>query len=86
MKRGPLTISMQDVLGYVKLVHRQTGLDVVVRGRPGQVVASPRKLAKATLPASGPVTVAGRAYVVKTFTEPGFAGDTLQVTLLGPST
>jgi hypothetical protein len=80
--RGPLTISMQDVLGYVKLVHRQTGLGVVVRGRPGHVVASPRALAGARLPASGSVTVGARTYQVKELSEPGFAGETLHIWLL----
>jgi hypothetical protein len=82
--RGPLTISMQDVIGYVKLIHRQTGRPVVVRGRAGQVVASPASLAKATLPSSGVVTVGARTYLVKEFSEPGFAGDTLHVWMLGP--
>ena len=35
-----LTISIQDVLGYVKLVSKLTGQGVVVRGNPGHVVAS----------------------------------------------
>ena len=82
--RGPLTISIQDVIGYVKLLRRQTGLAVVARGRPGQVVASPASLAKVRLPPSGTVTVGARTYLVKRFTEPGFAGDTLRVWLLGP--
>jgi hypothetical protein len=80
---GPLTISIQDVIGYVKLVQRQTGQGVVVRGRPGHVVASSPALARATLPASGSVTVAGRSYLVRSFTEPGFAGEHLRVWILG---
>jgi hypothetical protein len=82
MTRGPLTISMQDVIGYVKLVHKQTGVRVVVRGAPGHVVASSPALASATLPASGNVTIRNRTYVVNQFTEPGFAGERLQVWLL----
>lgn len=81
---GPLTISMQDVIGYVKLIHRQTGMRVVVRGNAGHVVASTPALGRATLPTSGTVTVSGRTYLVKHFTEPGFAGETLRVWLLGP--
>jgi hypothetical protein len=83
---GPLTISRQDVLGYVKLVHRQTGLPVVVRGNPGHVVASPSTLANAALPQAGTVAVGARTYLVKTFTESGFAGETLRVSLLGSPT
>jgi hypothetical protein len=82
MTRGPLTISMQDVIGYVKLVHRQTGVGVVVRGRAGHVVASRKSLASATLPDSGSVTIGDRTYLVKEFTEPGFAGERLRVWLL----
>jgi hypothetical protein len=84
-RRG-MTISIQDVIGYVKLVHRLTGQAIVVRGRPGHVVASSRALSKASLPASGSATVAGRTYAVTTFDEPGFAGERLHVWILGQPT
>jgi hypothetical protein len=78
-----LTISIQDVLGYVKLVSKLTGQGVVVRGRPGQVVASSPAFAKVKLPSSGSVSVDGHEYQVSSFTEPGFAGERLRVSLLG---
>jgi hypothetical protein len=78
-----LEISIQDVIGYVKLVHAQTGEGVVVHGRPGHVVASSPALAGVTLPADGSVTVAGRSYLVRSFSEPGFAGERLRVWILG---
>jgi hypothetical protein len=79
-----LTISIQDVIGYVKLVHGLTGQGVVVRGRPGHVVASSRALARAKLPATGAgeASVGGRRYTVTSFREPGFAGEHLRVWIL----
>jgi hypothetical protein len=48
---GTLLVSIQDVTGFVKLVHRRTGAEVVVRGRNGQVrggALSPPRRASAT--------------------------------------
>lgn len=81
-----LTISIQDVLGYVKLVSKLTGQGVIVRGRDGHVVASDPAFKKASLPASGSVSVDGHAYQVSSFTERGFAGETLRIWLLGQPT
>jgi hypothetical protein len=81
-RRG-MTISIQDAIGFVKLVHRMTGESVVVRGRPGHVAATSRALARASLPASGTAAVAGRTYRVMSFGEPGFAGERLHVWVLG---
>jgi hypothetical protein len=80
-RRG-MTISIQDVIGYVKLVHRLTGVGVVVRGKPGHVAASSKPLLAASLPDAGTATVGGRIYAVASFTEPGFAGEPLRVWLL----
>ena len=79
---GRLEASMQDVVGYVKLVHRLTGVQVVVRGAPGHVESSLAAAASVELPASGDVTIAGRAYVVRSFRETGFAGEALEVWIL----
>ena len=84
-RRG-MTISIQDVIGYVTLVHRLTGQAIVVRGRPGHVVASSRALSTASLPPSGSATVAGKTYAVTTFDEPGFAGARLHAWILGRPT
>jgi hypothetical protein len=84
--RGGLTISIQDAIGYVKLVRRLTGQGVVVRGRRGHVAASSPALSRVALPASGSVVVGGRAYLVSSFVEPGFAGERLRVWLLGQPT
>jgi hypothetical protein len=77
-----LEASMQDVVGYVKLVHRLTGVQVVVRGAPGHVESSLAAAARAPLPASGDATVAGRSYAVRSFREAGFGGESLEVWIL----
>jgi hypothetical protein len=77
-----LEASMQDVVGYVKLMHRLTGAEVVVRGAPGHVESSLAAAAQAPLPASGDATIAGHAYVVRSFREPGYDGESLAVWVL----
>jgi hypothetical protein len=79
--RGRLEASMQDVVGYVKLVHRLAGADIVVRGRPGHVESS-LATPPAALPASGTAAIAGRTYVVRSFHETGFGGERLTVWIL----
>jgi hypothetical protein len=78
-------ISIQDILGYVSLVKRVTGTQVVVRGSGGQALASVPAATRATLPRSGQVQVAGRTYQAISFAEPGWAGERLQVWLLQPA-
>ena len=77
-----LEASMQDVVGYVKLVHRLTGAQIVVRGAPGHVESSLAAATHAALPVSGDATLAGRSYVVRSFREPGYAGESLEVWVL----
>jgi hypothetical protein len=79
---GRLEASMQDVVGYVKLVHRLTGAHVVVRGRAGHVESSLSAARSAALPASGSVAVGGRAYVVRSFAERGYDHEPLTVWIL----
>jgi hypothetical protein len=74
--------SMQDVIGFVKLVHRLTGAQVVVRGAPGHVESSLPGATEAALPASGAAAVAGQPYVVRSFREAGFGGEALDVWVL----
>jgi len=77
-----LEASMQDVVGYVKLVHRLTGVQIVVRGASGHVEASLPAAADAPLPAAGSATVAGRVYTVRSFREAGFGRESLTVSIL----
>jgi hypothetical protein len=74
--------SMQDVIGFVKLVHRLTGAQVVVRGAPGHAESSLPGAIGTALPASGNVTIAGQPYVVRSFREAGFGGEALEVWVL----
>jgi hypothetical protein len=79
---GMLLVSIQDVTGFVKLVHRRTGAEVVVRGGSGQVRASLSAAARARLPRTGEVAVAGRNYLVRSFAELGWGGEPLTVWVL----
>jgi hypothetical protein len=83
---GRLEISMQDVLGYRKLVKRLVGVQIVVRGRPGHVETSLPSAPSVSLPSSGTVTLGGRSYVVREFHERGFGQESLSVWLLVPTT
>jgi hypothetical protein len=79
---GTLQASIQDVIGYVKLYRRLTRASIVVRGRPGHVVAAPAITASMDLPASGRVSVGGKPFVVRSFVETGYAGEPLRVWVL----
>jgi hypothetical protein len=79
---GTLLVSIQDVTGFVKLVHRHTSAEVVVRGGSGQVRASLAAAARARLPGSGEVRIAGRNYLVRSFGERGWGGEALTVWVL----
>ena len=81
---GRLDVSMQDILGLTKLERRFTGAQIVVRGRPGHVIASLPAAATARIPASGPVRIAGRTYEARSFQRTGFAGEPLRISVLVP--
>ena len=79
---GRLEASIQDVIGFVKLVHRRSGAQAVVRGSHGHVATLLAPAANAKLPRSGRVVIGGRAYAVRFFRETGFAGEPLRVWIL----
>jgi hypothetical protein len=79
---GTLLVSLQDVTGFVKLVHRLTGAEVVARGTSGHVRTSLAAAAHAALPANGRVTIAGRSYVARSFHEIAWGGEQLTVWIL----
>jgi hypothetical protein len=81
---GQIEVSIQDVVGFIKLIHRLTYCEVVVQGSTGQAMTSLDAAAGLALPASGPVDVAGREYTVSSFTERGFAGEPLHIWILDP--
>jgi hypothetical protein len=79
---GTLLVSIQDVTGYVKVVHDLTGASVVARGASGHVRASRGSPPFHRLPTSGQVTIAGRRYSVRSFREVGWGGEPLTVWIL----
>jgi hypothetical protein len=78
---GVLEASVQDVIGYVKLVRRLTGAHIVVRGDAGHGESSFAD-PPAALPASGTTTIAGHPFVVRSFHEIGYGGEQLTVWIL----
>ena len=79
---GTLLLSLQDVTGFVKLVHRLTGADVLVRGGSRHVRTSLGAAIGVRLPQSGRVTIAGRGYFVKSFKEIGWGNEPLTAWIL----
>lgn len=79
---GTLLVSIQDVIGFAKLVHNLTLDEVVVRGASGQVRTSPGARAHLPLPSSGQVAIAGRRYLVRSFGEIGWGREPLTVWIL----
>ena len=79
---GTLLVSIQDVTGYVKVVHDLTGADAVARGASGRVRTSRGGPTGVRLPPSGHVTIAGRRYSVRSFREIGWGNEPLMVWIL----
>ena len=65
---GTLQVSVQDVIGFVRYMHRNFPVDIVARGAgAGHVRTSLPAAAKLNLPARGTVTISGRRYAVRSF-------------------
>jgi hypothetical protein len=79
---GTLLVSIQDVVGFVKLIHRLVHVQALVRGAGGLVRTSLPAAAQVALPASGRVTIASRSYLVRSFGEVGWGGEPLRVWVL----
>jgi hypothetical protein len=79
---GLLRITIQDVLGFVKLVHKFTHSELLVRGRRGAVVTSLPALANRSLPAYGCVSAGGTTYLTRSFGQLSFTGDPVTVWVL----
>jgi hypothetical protein len=78
-----LQISIQDVIGYVRLNERLDRVETVVRGRGSADVRTSLPAAlKVKLPSSGTVTIAGHRYEVGSFHETGWRGEPLQIWIL----
>lgn len=79
---GQLVITVQDFIGFVKLVHKLNSADVVVRDAAGHTQTSLAAAASVTLPSSGCTRVAGRNYVVGSFGQTSFNGTPVTVWVL----
>jgi hypothetical protein len=79
---GTLLVSLQDVTGFVKLIHRITGADALVRGASGHVRTSLPAARRVRLPPSGSITIAGRTYLTRSFRETGWGNEPLTVWIL----
>jgi hypothetical protein len=80
---GTLQVSIQDEIGFVRLIHRHNPVDVVVRGlRSGQVETSLPAAARVRLPASGSATIAGQRYQVISFRETAWNNEPVTVSIL----
>jgi hypothetical protein len=80
---GTLEVSVQDVIGFVRFMHRNYPVDVVVRGtRAADVRSSLPAATHAGLPSRGPVTIAGRRYLARSFHETAWNGEPLTVWIL----
>jgi hypothetical protein len=79
---GQLQITLQDVIGFIKLVHKLDGADVVVRGGGGQMRTSLPAAAKVSLPSWGCTQIGSHRYVVSSFNETSYTGEPLTIWLL----
>lgn len=79
---GQVEVTVQDVVGFIKLVHKYHPAHVLVRGRRGHVESSLPAARARRLPSSGCVSVAGQRYLVHSFAKTGFAGEGLTVWVL----
>jgi hypothetical protein len=79
---GTLQVSIQDEIGFVRLIHRYHPVDVVVRGRRGQVETSLPAAARVRLPPNGTVTIAGQRYHVGSFRDMAWNHEPVTVSIL----
>jgi hypothetical protein len=80
---GRLEVSLQDEIGFVRLMHRNYPVDVVVRGTTSASVRSSLPAAtNAALPANGRVQLAGRTYDVRSFKETAWNGEPVTIWFL----
>ena len=79
---GTLQVSIQDEIGFVRLIHRHHPVDVVVRGQRGEVETSLPAAAHVRLPSNGSVTIAGQRYQVSSFREMAWNHEPVTVSIL----
>ncbi len=79
---GKVQITIQDVIGFVKLEHRRNATEAIARGAAGQVRTLLPAAKAVPLPPAGCATVAGRRYVVSSFKERNLTGELVTIWLL----
>jgi hypothetical protein len=80
---GRLQVSIQDEIGFVRLIHRHHPVQVVVRGqRAGHVRTSLPAAARVTLPSTGSVTIAGQRYRVSAFDQKAWDNEPVRISIL----
>lgn len=84
---GTLQVSMQDEIGFVRLMHRRyPPVQVVIRGQgASHLRTSMHAAALVKLPASGSVKLGGRRYAVRSFNEPSWDGGPVTIWILLPA-
>jgi hypothetical protein len=80
---GTLQVSIQDEIGFVRLMHRSNPIDVVVRGQSASHVRTSLPAAtNVQLPSQGSVTIAGQRYAVRSFHQTAWANEPVTVWIL----
>jgi hypothetical protein len=78
-----LQVSIQDVIGFVRYMHRNYPVDVVVRGRGAAHVRTSLPAAlNARLPDAGVATLAGVRYQVRSFRQTALGNEAVKVWIL----
>jgi hypothetical protein len=81
---GRFSMAIQDDAGYVKLAHRFTGADVLMRRGTTQVIGT-LDPGPAHVPDRGKLEYAGKRYEAYSFTGEAFPSGPLRISLLVPS-
>jgi hypothetical protein len=81
---GRVTLSIQDDTGYIKLMQRFTGADLLLRTPAGPVPGSTLSPGPRHLPTQGALTYVGRRYQATALAAHAFPSGPLAVSLLVP--
>ena len=78
-----LEVSIQDVIGFVRYMHRNFPVDIVVRGRGATHVKTSLPAARfVALPSRGTVSISGRRYQVRSFARHALGNEPVTVWVL----
>jgi hypothetical protein len=82
---GRVQITIQDIIGFIKLEHRLDRTEVVVRSASGRVRTLLPAAQRLLLAPAGCARVGARRYMVRSFKQTGFLGEPLTIWLLTPA-